>query len=261
MAPKTLLLPLLGVAAAHTVPFPLLARDYVDTVCKPAIKSPSDTIPPCTEIQTIEMLCVANGTSPLYLEAHQQCMCNGSYFTEWPACQSCLFLHGLRSERDLAQYASILTAASSSFCDVPTPTASFAAVFSQVQAEVPVPTTGDTISSDKAPSQTPVSLYWTATGPQGPGRVTGSATGATATGLATAPQQTGGSAATGGGRGGGGSGSGTAGGPNPGTTSTTAPSGSASASTKPNGGMPVGGALPLGLAAAVGLGAGVVLGL
>lgn len=61
---------------------PLFARDYVDTVCKPATTNPNDTVPPCVEIQTIETLCLPNGTAPIYLIAHQECMCGGSYFSE-----------------------------------------------------------------------------------------------------------------------------------------------------------------------------------
>lgn len=222
-----LLTTLLRLAAGHS---PLFARDYVDTVCKPATKNPADTVPPCVEIETIETLCVPNGTEPIYLIAHQECMCGGSYFAEWPACQNCLFYHGLRTEREVAQYDGILSAASSSFCGAATPSATFAAVFSAIQSTFPVPTTGGTVSSDRAPSQTAVSLYYTASGSQGPGAITGSAATATATRLVTAPAGTGTAAGTG-------PGSQTSGGgPNPGTTPTTGPSGSAgpSATTKPN---------------------------
>ncbi|OIW31576.1 hypothetical protein CONLIGDRAFT_571340 [Coniochaeta ligniaria NRRL 30616] len=232
-----LLTTLLPLAAGHS---PLFARDYVDTVCKPATKNPTDTVPPCVEIETIETLCVPNGTEPIYLIAHQECMCGGSYFSEWPACQNCLFYHGLRTERDVAQYDGILSAASSAFCGAATPSTTFAAVFSSIQSSFPVPTTGGTVSSDRGPSQTAVSLYYTASGSQGPGAITGSAATATATRLITAPVSSG---TTGGSGSGSGSGAGTGsqtsgGGADPGTTPTTGPSGSASpsATTKPNGG-------------------------
>lgn len=48
------------------------------------------------------------------------------------------------------------------------------------------PTTGATVSSDQAPSSTAVSLYFTLTGSQGPGAITGSAAEATATATTTA---------------------------------------------------------------------------
>ncbi|KAG8427735.1 hypothetical protein J3459_006424 [Metarhizium acridum] len=54
--------------------------------------------------------------------------------------------------------------------------------FSSVQTnarDAPFVTTGDTVSSDKFPSKTDVSLYYTATGPQGPGAITGAAATAT----------------------------------------------------------------------------------
>jgi hypothetical protein len=166
----------------------IFPRDYTDTVCKPATLHEGDTVPPCVEIGIIEMLCSPNGTQPLDYAAHQQCMCHGSYFSEWPFCQQCLYFHGLRSQRDLAQYESILTVASSSFCGAATPTDSFASYFATVEATAVVPTTGSTVSSDQAVSQTAVSLYFTASGSQGPGAITGAATAATLSGLVTASQ-------------------------------------------------------------------------
>jgi hypothetical protein len=253
MAALTLLLlltPLLPLSTTHSLAPLLDRRDYADTVCKPPTKSPTDTVPPCVEIETIETLCTPNGTDPLYLAAHQQCMCGGSFFTEWPSCQACLLLHGLRSERDVARYDSLLSAASSSFCDpAATPTAVFAEVFSSLDGPgFPVPTTGATVSSDRAPGETAVSLYYTASGSQGPGRITGAAAGATATRLVTAPAAgtTGTTGVTGG-----------AGGmSNPGTTPTTGPTGP---STKPNAGGVVGVSWWLG--GVVGLVVGVVVGL
>ncbi len=119
-------------------------------------------------------------------------MCRGSFFDEWPYCLQCLFFHGLRSERDVAHYRSVITTASAALCDVPTPTAHFAEIFTSARDTVPVPTTGATVSSDQAPGQTAVSLYFTATRHQGPGQITGEATAATATihGLFTAPRLT-----------------------------------------------------------------------
>jgi hypothetical protein len=158
----------------------LLQRDYSDTVCDPATKSANDTVPPCVEITSIEEACQPNGTSALALVAHQQCMCGGSYFSDWIGCQDCLFFHGLRSQRDVAFYESVMTAASSSLCGAATPPAAWQAVFSSVANTFTSPTTGATVSTDQAVSQTAVSLYWTASGAQGPGAITGSATLATA---------------------------------------------------------------------------------
>lgn len=60
-----------------------------------------------------------------------------------------------------------------------TPTADFAVIFSNV-ADTAAPTaTGATVLSDKFPSQSAVSLYYTAVGSQGPGAITGSGTAAT----------------------------------------------------------------------------------
>ncbi|KAK0614258.1 hypothetical protein B0T14DRAFT_539810 [Immersiella caudata] len=163
------------------------AMDYEDEVCHPVVQHSNDTIPPCLSLVTIETLCTPNGTSPLALKAHQQCMCSGSFFSEWPFCLQCLFVHGLRSERDLAFYKSVISTASSSLCAAPTPTAEFASIFSDIQVAAPYPTTGETVSSDQAVGNTAVSLYFTATTRQGPGQITGAATAATASVLFTAP--------------------------------------------------------------------------
>ena len=75
-------------------------------------------------------------------------------------------------------YSSIISSASNLLC-TGTPTADFAAIFSSVAATVAPATTGATILSDQFLSQSAVSLYYTATGSQGPGAITGSATAAT----------------------------------------------------------------------------------
>lgn len=178
----------------------LLPRAYADEICSPNITTTTTTtttttIPPCIEITTIEEACAPNGTTPLAYAAHAECMCGGSYFQEWQGCQACLSFHGLRTERDEAFYAAVLGVASHSLCDflsttaaaAATPTTDFAALFSAAEATVSQPTTGATVSgSDQAPGETAVSLYFTLSGSQGPGAITGSAASATATATATA---------------------------------------------------------------------------
>ncbi|KHN99422.1 uncharacterized protein MAM_03120 [Metarhizium album ARSEF 1941] len=144
-------------------------------VCYPEVDG-SGTVPPCVSIGQIEAACQPNNsTEPVNYNDHVQCMCQGSYFEDWRGFQNCLFVHGLRSARDHAYWGNVLSVASSSFCQG-SPTAAFSAVFSSVQAntrDAPAVTTGDTISSDKFPGKTDVSLYYTATGPQGPGAIAG----------------------------------------------------------------------------------------
>ncbi|GAB1313884.1 hypothetical protein MFIFM68171_04094 [Madurella fahalii] len=160
---------------------------YEETVCHPVTPHGSATIPPCTDIKRIEMICTPNGTTPLALKAHQACMCTGSFFASFPFCLACLQLHGLRSERDVAHSASVVATASAALCDVAAPTAEFGALFASARQRVAYPTTGDAALRDAAVGQTAVSLYFTASGSQGPGRITGEAAKATATGLFTAP--------------------------------------------------------------------------
>ncbi|KAJ4402249.1 hypothetical protein N0V85_005340 [Neurospora sp. IMI 360204] len=164
---------------------------YENTVCRPPVKEGSNgPIPPCSSLENIEYQCAPNGTSPLALEAHKQCMCGGSFFAEWPFCQQCLYVHGLRSERDVKRYIEVLSSASSILCGAPTPTEVFAKIFTSVDYEVPEPTDGATVSRDQAVSKTDISYYMTTTISQGPGKITGSALSATATDAPLAPQTT-----------------------------------------------------------------------
>ncbi|KAJ9156071.1 hypothetical protein NKR23_g1311 [Pleurostoma richardsiae] len=188
-----LTLPATALALSAPAAAALLRRDYADEVCKPATAHSTDPIPPCVEIETIETLCAPNGTDPIDYAAHAECMCGGSYFADWDGCQACLELHGQRSERDEAFFRSVASAASHSLCDfltdsaATTPTAVFASLFVTAEDTAVQPTTGATVSSDAAPSSTAVSLYFTPSGVQGPGAITGEAATATATGPTTTP--------------------------------------------------------------------------
>ncbi|KAK1593175.1 uncharacterized protein LY79DRAFT_579520 [Colletotrichum navitas] len=177
-------------AQAWSVPALLGSRQnsspYQDAVCKPATSSGSQ-LPPCVQIENIEVACKPNGTEPIHFEAHAQCMCGGSFFAEKLACERCLFVHGLRSERDLAFYRGVLSSASNALC-TGTPTAAYAVVYSNIEAAATPVTTGATAKSDQAPSNTAISLYYTASGAQGPGSITGEA--ASATGISQAATAT-----------------------------------------------------------------------
>jgi hypothetical protein len=163
---------------------PLLVRQtdnteqYIQEVCYPNTTSP---VPPCQAIINIESACQPNGTSSLAYSAHQQCMCNGGYFSNWRGCLNCQYVHGTRSEAVAEAFSAILSSASSQFCSTATPTAVFASYFSALSDSSPQTATGAATSvSDQYPSQSAVSLYYTATGNQGPGAITGSAAQATA---------------------------------------------------------------------------------
>ncbi|OAQ62073.1 collagen-like protein Mcl1 [Pochonia chlamydosporia 170] len=136
----------------------------VAQVCYPEVDD-FGSVPPCISIAKIEAACQPNGTDGIDYNAHAQCMCQGSYFTDWTGCQNCLFVHGYRSARDHVYWEGVLSVASSSLCQG-TPTALFQAIFTAAQADTqaaPIVTTGDTKSVDEFPSQTDVSLYYTTT--------------------------------------------------------------------------------------------------
>jgi hypothetical protein len=149
--------------------------DYINTVCSPNITvTPGATIPPCESIVNIETQCAPNGTTPLDYVAHAECMCSppSSYFADWIACRQCLYLHGGLTQQQLNQYSVIISVASSSLC-TGTPTVVFQSIFVSAQTAGLTVTSGGTVFSDQAPSQTAVSLYYTASGSQGLGAITG----------------------------------------------------------------------------------------
>ncbi|KAJ0162189.1 hypothetical protein CTA2_4962 [Colletotrichum tanaceti] len=170
-----------------------------DVVCKPKTGS-GGQLPPCVQIENIEVACKPNGTDPIHFEAHAQCMCGGSFFAEKLGCERCLFVHGLRSERSLAYYSGVLSSASNALC-TGTPTADFATIFSIIDVAATPATTGATAPSDQALSNTAISLYYTASGFQGPGSITGEAASATGTSTSTTakPATTANGSTTGGG--------------------------------------------------------------
>jgi hypothetical protein len=185
---KSSITSLAGALALLSVPGTTLAQsseeNYINSVCSPNITSPnSGPLPPCIGVTNIEYACAPNGTSPLALDAHAQCLCKGSYFRDWQGCQRCLLVHGARSDRDAVYYSSVLTVASQQLC-TGTPTAVFASLFSSAQGSVQYPTAGNTAKSDVKSGDTAISLYFTpsGTGASGPGQITGSALAATATG-------------------------------------------------------------------------------
>jgi len=172
-------------AAQSTTSATGTSESYLNQVCYPATTNANDTVPPCVAITSIETTCQPNGTDALYLIAHQECMCGGSYFYEWAACQDCLVYHGFESAAAKTYWLGVLSVVSSSLCGVATPVAPFQSLFTSAQATIAALSGAATATSDQAVSQTAVSLYFTATRSLGPGAITGSAASATATAKTT----------------------------------------------------------------------------
>ncbi|RAL60911.1 hypothetical protein DID88_010236 [Monilinia fructigena] len=153
-------------------------ENYLTSVCSPNITS--GTIPPCIEVITIQSACDPNGTTPLDYLAHAQCMCNGGFFSNWLGCLNCDYVHGGRSPGEVSAFNMIITSASNKLC-TGTPTAGFAAIFNSLGGGDVAPGTATRLT-DLYPSETAVSLYYTASGKQSIGTITGSAIAATKTG-------------------------------------------------------------------------------
>ncbi|KAK9415349.1 hypothetical protein SUNI508_10539 [Seiridium unicorne] len=137
--------------------------DYLNSVCSPEGDFTSGSIPPCIDIVNIEAACAPNGTSTLDLESY--------------SAKGLTFRSGLAAGKVVSSVSNLLCTG--------TPTAAFQTLFGSVAAAATVPTTGDTTLSDIASGNTAVSVDYTASGSQGPGQITGSATAATTTGSVT----------------------------------------------------------------------------
>ncbi|KAL8414789.1 hypothetical protein RB594_005845 [Gaeumannomyces avenae] len=149
----------------------------VDALCRPP-NSTAVPRPPCHVIADLGYICKANGTSPLALDAHAQCMCKGSYFADYVACQSCKRVHGVASPADEAHFSAVIGSVSRALCSG-TPTADLDGIFNSVSAAMTAAPTGNTAKSDSGGGRTDVSVYATITYSQGPGRIEGGATAAT----------------------------------------------------------------------------------
>jgi hypothetical protein len=133
-------------------------EQYLSEVCFPNTTNP---IPPCQEIINIQEACTPNGTAPLDLLAHAECMCGGS-FSDWIGCLNCDYIHGARSPQEVDTFDTIISSASQILC-TGTPTANFTAIFNSL-TDLGVQGTGATGMEDQFPSNTAVSLYFTASG-------------------------------------------------------------------------------------------------
>ncbi|KAK6597117.1 hypothetical protein H4I95_09388 [Botrytis cinerea] len=161
LGPIALLTTIVSALPEKEILVPILPRqsseeDYLSSVCSPNITS--GTIPPCIEVITIQSACTPNGTTPLDYLAHAQSV--------------------------VSAFNTIITSASNQLC-TGTPTASFAAIFNSLGGGDVAEGTATQLT-DLYPSETAVSLYYTASGNQGVGAITGSATGATKTGSTSA---------------------------------------------------------------------------
>ena len=148
---------------------------YLDSVCSPNVTDTSGTLPPCISVINIQGQCAPNNTDALGYEAMAQCLCNepSTFFSDWIGCRECLEFHGGLTGQDLARYSIVIESVSNAIC-TGTPTAQFADYFTSIDGAVAISYSGtDTVTSDQAPSQTAVSLYYTAPGAQGPGSITG----------------------------------------------------------------------------------------
>ncbi|KAH8648804.1 hypothetical protein BGZ60DRAFT_423010 [Tricladium varicosporioides] len=160
---------------------------YLNEVCFPNTTNP--VVPPCQEVINIQSACQPNGTTSLDLQAHAQCMCGGSYFSDWLGCLNCDFVHGARSPQIVSSYNAIITSASQALC-TGTPTAPFASIFASLDSGSKASSGGASLT-DLYPSKTDISLYYTPTKSQGVGAITGAATAATKTGSGGATTGTG----------------------------------------------------------------------
>jgi hypothetical protein len=131
---------------------------------------------PCEQVMYLERACFANGTAEVDLLAEQQCLCGGNYFEASRGCQECFYAHGfVDAGNSLDKALSKLTSASSAECSATSITMRYAELIPDtlVSADDDVAT----LASDRFPSDTAISNYWTGATTPIAGQITGSATG------------------------------------------------------------------------------------
>ncbi|KAM0528307.1 hypothetical protein D7B24_001272 [Verticillium nonalfalfae] len=119
-------------ASKNTGPSSEDSRLTAAQICDPAVAVPQsyDDMLPCAKARHIEeFLCRPNGTKPTELESHAQCMCNGDFFGEKLACDTCTRDNGGIDTLELALYDNLLHDAYDQLClATAAPTAPFASI-------------------------------------------------------------------------------------------------------------------------------------
>lgn len=160
--------------------------EYIDAMCYPDVdESLYDTadasgdwsaLPPCIAYSALSVYCSVNGTDEIDNIAEQECMCNGGFFEALSGCNACIMAHGGAADFDWYSQSELDTL-QSSFCSAKQPEE-----FYELAEETLLTDDDDDTSystgSDIAPSNTAVSVYFTATQKYTAGAITGSATAA-----------------------------------------------------------------------------------
>jgi hypothetical protein len=148
-------------AYANLVPG-LQRRDdgYEAAVCYPTVV-PGNPLPPCVLIANQVNTCKPPSNSPSGFLSAQSCLCNSRFFSDWVGCQDCLVYHGLESENWYNAWVTEIASVSRAYC-TGTPTAYFPTIFSSMTYSMP--SVVSEASSDKAPGQTDINLYYTPAG-------------------------------------------------------------------------------------------------
>ncbi|KFY07182.1 hypothetical protein V492_07378 [Pseudogymnoascus sp. VKM F-4246] len=161
---------------------------YLGNLCYPNLLDDNGRVPdnlvgifskspfPCEQMMYLERACRANGTAEVDFLAEQQCLCGGNFFDASRGCLECTYAHGFfDAEYPLDKALSKLTSASSAECSA-TPVAMNYA--ERVPGTLKSATDDvATLTSDRFPSDTAISNYWTGATTPIAGQITGSATG------------------------------------------------------------------------------------
>ncbi|KFY38842.1 hypothetical protein V494_04182 [Pseudogymnoascus sp. VKM F-4513 (FW-928)] len=159
---------------------------YLGDLCYPNLLDDNGRVPdnldgiyskspfPCEQMMYLEVVCHANGTAEIDFLAEQQCLCGGNFFDASRGCLECTYAHGFfDAEKPLDKALSKLASVSSAECSA-TP------VMMSYAERVPGTYETDdvaTLTSDRFPSDTAISNYWTGATTPIAGQITGSATG------------------------------------------------------------------------------------
>lgn len=131
---------------------------------------------PCEQGIYIQAVCTATGTTELDLLAEQECLCEGAYWEALQGCANCYHAHGYQGSTP-SEASSSIARLSRAECSPTPPSQPFSNLLPAVNVTSVENSPPLTLGTDRAPNNTAIDIYFTATLSMMPGQVTGSATG------------------------------------------------------------------------------------
>jgi hypothetical protein len=169
------------------------AAEYLQDMCLPLFSNVSRTVElhltgddmvaslanspfPCEQELYIGTICTANGTTEIDFLAEQECLCNGAFWDVSIGCDDCFLAHGYLGFTP-SEALSTVSSLSAAECSPTPPSQPYSNLLPVQNVTSAYYAPNITLGNDRFPNNTAVSNYFTATGSDTAGAITGSATG------------------------------------------------------------------------------------